>query len=74
MVLVAPVQVGGSVVVEPGQMFAKAPVVGHAMPFAHAPQFCVPPQPLPIVPQYWPPPVGLHENFWQVGSLQTFGS
>jgi hypothetical protein len=35
------------------------------MPFAHAPQSCVPPQPLPMTPQYCPPggvqvAVGVH--------------
>ncbi len=73
VVLVAPVQVGITVTDEPGQMCAEAPVVGQAMPFVHAPQSCVPPQPLPMVPQYWPP-IGVHEIFGHVGSLQTFAS
>ena len=30
------------------------------------------PQPLPIVPQYWPPPVGLQVIGTQFGSPQTF--
>jgi hypothetical protein len=71
--LVAPVQVGVTLTVEPGQMWALVPVVGHVMPFAHAPQSCVPPQPLPMTPQYWPP-IGVHVIFLQVGSLHTFGS
>jgi hypothetical protein len=36
-----------------------------------APQSRVPPQPSPIVPQYWPPPAGVQEIFWQLGSPQT---
>ena len=40
------------------------------MPLSHAPQSCVPPQLLPMTPQYWPP-IGLHGVFGQVGSLQT---
>src|SRR5580765_1786167 len=37
-------------------------------------QFRVPPQPSPIVPQYWPPPVGLQVIFLQFGSPQTLGT
>src|SRR6516162_1638519 len=38
-----------------GQTCAAVPVVAQAMPLAQAPQSSVPPQPLPITPQYWPP-------------------
>ena len=72
VVFVAPVHVGGTVVIDPGQMCASAPVP-QAMPLAHAPQSCVPPQPLPMTPQYWPP-IGVHDVFWHVGSSQTFGT
>src|SRR5437764_573684 len=57
VVFVAPVQVGGTVPVpvEPGQTPVDDPELGQAMPFAQAPQSSVPPQPSPILPQYWPP-------------------
>ena len=42
----------------PGQTPACAPVP-HAMPPGQAGQSSTPPQPLPMRPQYWPPPVGL---------------
>ena len=42
------------------------------MPLAQAPQSCVPPQLLPMTPQYWPP-IGVHDVFTHVGSLQTLG-
>ena len=38
-----------------GQTCASAPVVAQAMPFVQAPQSSVPPQPLPMTPQYCPP-------------------
>jgi hypothetical protein len=31
------------------------PAPPHVWPAGQTPQFCVPPQPLPMVPQYWPP-------------------
>jgi hypothetical protein len=67
------VQVGCTVTIEPGQTWADVPDVGQAMPFVHAPQSWVPPQLLPMTPQYCPP-VGVHDTFTHVGSLQTFGS
>jgi hypothetical protein len=42
------------------------------MPFAQTPQLRTPPQPFPIVPQYWPP-IGVHVTATQFGSLQTLG-
>src|SRR5580698_3803457 len=38
-----------------GQTCASVPVVAQAMPFVQAPQSSVPPQPLPMTPQYCPP-------------------
>jgi hypothetical protein len=72
VVFVAPVQVGGTVPIpiEPGQTPVDGPVVGQAMALAQAPQLSVPPQPSPIVPQYWPP-IGVQVIGLQVGSLQT---
>ena len=32
------------------------------------------PQPFPIVPQYWPPPIGLHVIGTQFGSPHTFAT
>src|SRR5580765_2669208 len=43
------------------------------MPFAQAPQLRTPPQPSPMVPQYWPP-IGVQVAFTQVGSLQTLAT
>jgi hypothetical protein len=37
-------------------------------------QFNVPPQPSPMVPQYWPPPVGVQVIFLQLGSPQTLAT
>jgi len=80
VVLVAPVQVGGTVVPvvlgqtlgtaagPPGRVPPQVPigqVVG---------QFSVPPQPSPIVPQYWPPPASVQVIFLQLGSPQTLAT
>src|SRR5262249_39055563 len=35
------------------------------------PQSMVPPQPSPIVPQYWPPPGAVHVPFVQLAGWQT---
>ena len=59
--------------VDPGQMLVEGPDVGQAMPLAHAPQSRVPPQLLPMVPQYWPP-IGVHVMGTQSGSLQTLAT
>ena len=37
-------------------------------------QVSVPPQPSPIVPQYWPPPAGVQVIFLQLGSPQTLAT
>src|SRR4029078_315288 len=62
-----------------GQTFGtRMPPVGGAAP--HVPigqvmgQVKVPPQPSPIVPQYWPPPVGLQVIFLQLGSPHTLAT
>src|SRR6185436_20112359 len=53
---------------DPGQTW----LAGHATPPAHvAGQSSALPQPLPIVPQYWPPPIGLHVIGTQLGSPHT---
>ena len=52
----------------PGQTPACAPVP-HAMPPGHDGQSSTPPQPFPIRPQYWPPPIGL-----QVIAVQLVGA
>ena len=49
----------------PGWAPPQVPI-GHVMG-----QFKVPPQPSPMVPQYWPPPVGVQVIFLQLGSPQT---
>ena len=44
------------------------PVPPQVWPSGQAPQSMVPPQPSPILPQYWPPPLGV-----QVTSVQVPG-
>ena len=53
-----------------GQTPACAPVP-QAMPPGHAGQSSAPPQPLPMRPQYWPPPVGLQVIGVQLVGAQT---
>src|SRR5688572_15523821 len=48
-------------VLAPGHTLAL-PSPPQAAPSSQAPQSSKPPQPLPIVPQYWPPPSGRHAN------------
>jgi hypothetical protein len=54
----------------PGQTPACAPVP-HAMPPGQVGQSSTPPQPLPMRPQYWPPPIGLHVIGVQFVGAQT---
>ena len=51
-----------------GQTLANVPVVAHPMPLAQVPQSSVPPQPLPITPQYWPP-FGVQESGVQLAAV-----
>ena len=58
----------------PGQTPACAPVP-HAMPPGHvAGHSSTPPQPLPMRPQYWPPPIGVHVIGVQLAAGQTPGT
>src|SRR4029077_10221476 len=54
----------------PGQTPACAPVP-QAMPPGQAGQSRAPPQPLPMCPQYWPPPVGMQVIGVQLVAGQT---
>ena len=58
----------GMPVAPPGGTPPQVPI-GHVIG-----QFKLPPQPSPIVPQYWPPPVGLQVIFLQLGSPQTLAT
>ena len=58
----------------PGQAPACAPVP-HAMPPGQVDgQSSTPPQPLPMRPQYWPPPIGVHVIGVQLVGAQTPGT
>src|SRR6476646_8785869 len=57
----------------PGQTPACAPVP-QAMPPGQAGQSSTPPQPLPMCPQYCPPPIGLQVIGTQLASVQTPGT
>src|SRR5678816_4605254 len=56
-----------------GQTPACAPVP-QAMPPGQAGQSSAPPQPLPMRPQYWPPPIGLQVIGVQFVAVQTPGT
>ena len=62
-----------TVVVLPGQRPASAPVPQAMPPGQGAEQFWVPPQPSPIVPQYWPPPAGRQVIFLAIGIAADIG-